>query len=445
MRGAQESVLCCLHLKNEMQKDLVFVKSLVDDTKVSIPGVERPWLSKVGGFVLPNHDTGRILPVESQRNTTDPSIAVTDSSVTDYDSANESLFCSTLLPPLKKLDGAEPICGPKTIKSILRSKSTFKAKTLKGVIINKPSSAPAKGNKISSTLKVNSAPAGKLKCVKIKDDPPLAIVMKELNNLKLQFRKNQSSYSRISSNQNGQTDQNDQSVQNDEILNDDNFKHSNHTNDEQIIDNLPNTKYIQISKHSSSLRVKDTLVHNTIPIPKSSLSILSMVTLDPQDRWSQDKNVELVNIIGNPRVRMLTKSIAKELGSNLNGKAVNETQYRGMIGSLMYLTTSRPDIQFSTCLYARYQENPKESHLIIVKRISRKSTSGACQFLGGKLVCWSAKKQDRILKGDIELHFIPTKYQLADIFTKPLDEPTFKRLIIELGMLNIVQNLKRQY
>ncbi|GJT58875.1 retrovirus-related pol polyprotein from transposon TNT 1-94 [Tanacetum coccineum] len=45
--------------------------------------------------------------------------------------------------------------------------------------------------------------------------------------------------------------------------------------------------------------------------------------------------------------------------------------------------------------------------------------------------------RDHILKGDIELHFIPTKYQLADIFTKPLDEPTFTRLKAELGMLNI--------
>ncbi|GJV32656.1 retrovirus-related pol polyprotein from transposon TNT 1-94 [Tanacetum coccineum] len=45
--------------------------------------------------------------------------------------------------------------------------------------------------------------------------------------------------------------------------------------------------------------------------------------------------------------------------------------------------------------------------------------------------------KDHILKGDIELHFIPTKYQLADIFTKPLDEPTFIRLKAELGMLNI--------
>ena len=45
--------------------------------------------------------------------------------------------------------------------------------------------------------------------------------------------------------------------------------------------------------------------------------------------------------------------------------------------------------------------------------------------------------RDHILKGDIELHFIPTEYQLADIFTKPLDEPTFSRLKAELGMLNI--------
>ncbi|GJW14120.1 retrovirus-related pol polyprotein from transposon TNT 1-94, partial [Tanacetum coccineum] len=70
----------------------------------------------------------------------------------------------------------------------------------------------------------------------------------------------------------------------------------------------------------------------------------------------------------------------------------------------------RPNIQFSTCLCARYQANPKESYLIAVKRTFRY----------------------HVLKWDIELHFIPTQYQLADIFTKPLDEPTFKRLITEL-------------
>ncbi|GJT59223.1 hypothetical protein Tco_1002756 [Tanacetum coccineum] len=182
LKAITETWLNSSNKVNQWLKDLVFVKSLVDDTKVTIPGVERPWLSEAEGFILPNHDTGRILPYESQRNTTDHSVAVTDSSTTNYDSADESLVCSTPLPPLKKLDGAEPISGPKTIKSILRSKSTFKAEALKSVIINEPSSAPTKGNKSFSASKVHSAPAGKLKSVKIKDDPPLAFVIKELNN-----------------------------------------------------------------------------------------------------------------------------------------------------------------------------------------------------------------------------------------------------------------------
>ncbi|GJR75382.1 retrovirus-related pol polyprotein from transposon TNT 1-94 [Tanacetum coccineum] len=100
----------------------------------------------------------------------------------------------------------------------------------------------------------------------------------------------------VSSDQNGHIDQNDQSVQNDEILNDDHSEHSNHTNDEQIIDNLPNTKDIQISEHLSSPSVEDTSAQNTIPIPPP-LPIPSVVTPVPQDRWSQDKHIELVNII----------------------------------------------------------------------------------------------------------------------------------------------------
>ncbi|GJS62177.1 retrovirus-related pol polyprotein from transposon TNT 1-94 [Tanacetum coccineum] len=230
------------------------------------------------------------------------------------------------------------------------------------------------------------------------------------------------------------------------------------------------------------------------------------------------------------------------LGPDESGVSVNETLFRGIIRSLMYLTASRPDIQFSTCLCARYQANPKESYLVAVKRIfrylkgtpnlgfwypkgsgfdlkaysnsdyarcnlDRKSTSGGCQILGGKLVCWSAKKQssvamssaeaeyvaasgccaqvlwiksqladydvlydkvpifcdntsiiaisnnlvlhyrtkhidisyhfiiDHILKGDIELHFVPTDLQLADSFTKPLAELSFTRLVAELDSI----------
>ncbi|GJU46357.1 retrovirus-related pol polyprotein from transposon TNT 1-94 [Tanacetum coccineum] len=120
---------------------------------------------------------------------------------------------------------------------------------------------------------------------------------------------------KVSSDQNGLTDQNDQSVQNDEILNDDHSEHSNHTNDVQIIDNLPNTKDFQISKYSSSPRVEDTSVQDIIPILNPPLPIPSVVTPAPQDRWSQDKHIKLVNIIGNPEARMLTRAMAKELGA----------------------------------------------------------------------------------------------------------------------------------
>ena len=98
-----------------------------------------------------------------------------------------------------------------------------------------------------------------------------------------------------------------------------------------------------------------------------------------------------------------------------------------MIGSLLYLTASRPDIMFSVCLCARFQSSPTESDLVVVKRIfrylegtknlglqypkgghfslvgysdadyvgykvDRKSTSSMCQFLGSSLVSWYSKK-----------------------------------------------------
>ena len=219
-----------------------------------------------------------------------------------------------------------------------------------------------------------------------------------------------------------------------------------------------------------------------------------------------------------------------------------------MIGSLLYLTASRSDIMFVVCLCARFQSNPKESHLKAVKRIlkyikgtlnlglwygreskfdlvgftdadfagnrvDRKSTSGTCQFLGGSLVSWSSRKQtfvaqstaeaeymavgscctqllwmmhtlndfdlrfrkvpimcdntsviqmsknpvfhsrtkhidirhhfirDHIEKEDIQLVFIDSLNQIADIFTKPLpthqhNELRFKLRMLELNDIN---------
>nr|GEZ64903.1 retrovirus-related Pol polyprotein from transposon TNT 1-94 [Tanacetum cinerariifolium] len=76
-----------------------------------------------------------------------------DSTLSNHDTGKHPL------PPLEKLPDAEPVSGPKTIKSILKSKSTFKTKTLKGITINEPFSAPARGNKSSSVSNTNSAPA----------------------------------------------------------------------------------------------------------------------------------------------------------------------------------------------------------------------------------------------------------------------------------------------
>ena len=109
------------------------------------------------------------------------------------------------------------------------------------------------------------------------------------------------------------------------------------------------------------------------------------------------------------------------------GNPVDQKLYCSMIGSLLCLTTSRPDIIFSVCMCAQFQAAPRECHLIAVKKIlrylkyspniglwypkgapfdlvgfsdsdyagckvDRKSTSGGCQFLGRSLVSWSSKK-----------------------------------------------------
>ena len=62
-------------------------------------------------------------------------------------------------------------------------------------------------------------------------------------------------------------------------------------------------------------------------------------------------------------------STITKLNKDKNGKPINEKQFRGMIGSLLYLTASRLDIMFATCLCAHFQSSPKESHLNAIKRI----------------------------------------------------------------------------
>ncbi|KAJ9542182.1 LOW QUALITY PROTEIN: hypothetical protein OSB04_028688 [Centaurea solstitialis] len=131
----------------------------------------------------------------------------------------------------------------------------------------------------------------------------------------------------------------------------------------------------------------------------------------------------------------------KHLTADVEGEEVDVHNYRSMIGSLLYLTASRPDIMFAVCVCARYQVRPKESHLHAVKRIfkylkgqprlglwypndssfdlvaytdsdygganlDRKSTSGGCQFLGGRLVSWQCKKQTTVSQSTTETEYI---------------------------------------
>ncbi|GKD37126.1 hypothetical protein Tco_1257333 [Tanacetum coccineum] len=84
---------------------------------------------------------------------------------------------------------------------------------------------------------------------------------------------------------------------------------------------------------------------------------------------------------------------------------------------------------------------------------TRRSTSGNAQFLGDKLVSWSSKKQkstaisstkEQVENGIVELYFVRTEYQLADIFTKPLPRERFNFSIDKLGMKSMsLKTLKR--
>ena len=248
--------------------------------------------------------------------------------------------------------------------------------------------------------------------------------------------------------------------------------------------------------------------------------------------------MENCDSVGTPMVT------SPKIGADLFGKPIDPKKYRSMIGSLMYLTASRPDIQFAVCLLARFQAKPTELHLKEVKRIFRylrstinmglwypkdsgfnltafsdadhagdqvtaKSTSGGAQFLGEKLVSWSSKKQDctalstaeaeyvslsaccaqvlwmrtqltdygftfdripmycdsksaiaiscnpvhhsktkhikvryhfikeHVEEGTVELFFVKTDYQLADLFTKALPKERFDYLVRRIGMRSL--------
>jgi hypothetical protein len=150
------------------------------------------------------------------------------------------------------------------------------------------------------------------------------------------------------------------------------------------------------------------------------------------------------------------KPIKTPMGTNghldldTGGKSVDQKVYRSMIGSLLYLCASRPDIMLSVCMCARFQADPKEVHLRAVKRIlrylvhtpkfglwypkgssfdllgysdadwagckiDRKSTSRTCQFLGRSLVSWASRKQNSIALSTAKAEYIAAGHCCAQL------------------------------
>ncbi|GJW67974.1 retrovirus-related pol polyprotein from transposon TNT 1-94 [Tanacetum coccineum] len=143
------------------------------------------------------------------------------------------------------------------------------------------------------------------------------------------------------------------------------------------------------------------------------------------------------------------------------GKAVDLTHYRGMVGTLMYLTASRPDLTFadSSIALTAYVDADHAGC-----QDTRRSTSGSMQLLGDRLVSCSSKRQksvaissteaeyialsgccaQQVKNGVVDLYFVNTEYQLADIFTKALCRETIEFLINKLGMRSFtIETLKQ--
>ncbi|GKC34032.1 retrovirus-related pol polyprotein from transposon TNT 1-94, partial [Tanacetum coccineum] len=130
-----------------------------------------------------------------------------------------------------------------------------------------------------------------------------------------------------------------------------------------------------------------------------------------------------------------------KLDEDPQGKVVDPTHYRGMVGTLMYLTASRPDLTFVVCMCAQYQAKPIEKHLHAIKRFfkylrgivnrglwyptgssialtayadadhagcqdTRRSTSGSMQLLGDRLISWSSKRQKSAAISSTEAEYI---------------------------------------
>jgi hypothetical protein len=170
-------------------------------------------------------------------------------------------------------------------------------------------------------------------------------------------------------------------------------------------------------------------------------------TFISQTKYIQDILKKFGMKDGKPKTPMGTNG---HLDLDTRGKSIDQKVYRSMIGSLLYLCASRPDIMLSVCMCARFQADPKEVYLRAVKRImrylvytpkfgfwypkgstfdligysdvdwagckiDRKSTLGTCQFLGRSLVSWASKKQNSVSLSTAKAEYIAAGHCCAQL------------------------------
>ncbi|GJY73120.1 hypothetical protein Tco_0477551 [Tanacetum coccineum] len=145
---------------------------------------------------------------------------------------------------------------------------------------------------------------------------------------------------------------------------------------------------------------------------------------------------------------MSTPIATERLDADLQGTLIDQTTYRRMIGGLMYLTASRPDIAFATFVCARYQacltvKHLKESAIAIscnpVQHSKTKHIDIRYHFI-----------KEHVEMGTVEIYFVGIEYQLADLFTKALLKERFEYLVhridnivaVKIVMLICVNSVK---
>nr|GFB78417.1 uncharacterized mitochondrial protein AtMg00810-like [Tanacetum cinerariifolium] len=141
----------------------------------------------------------------------------------------------------------------------------------------------------------------------------------------------------------------------------------------------------------------------------------------------------------------------RKLDEDKRGKLIDPTRYRGMVGSLMYLSASRPDIVFAVCMCALYHAKPTDRHLQAIKRIFQylkgtihmglwypKDTGFALTAFADAdyAGCQDTKRStfEQVERRVVELYFLEMKYQLANIFTKALPRERFETILPLLGV-----------